>query len=110
MTITRIISQENILVLDGTDLPAGVGPDLSAAHIECQNEETNGNLAPQVESLDVGVQGPDHREQDHDQLQQSHGHDHEMYGGGVDLLVYLTSVISVNNPTPAKPAGLWEHN
>ena len=95
MTIILILSQENITVGDGTDLPAGVGPDLSAAHVEGENEETNGHLAPQVESLDVGVQGPDHREHDHDQLQQSHGHDHEMYGGGVDLLVYLTSVISV---------------
>ena len=95
MTITRIISQQNILVLDGTDLPAGVGPDLSAAHIECQNEETNGHLAPQVESLDVRVEAPDHREDDHDQLEQSHGHYHEMDSCGVDLLVDLTPVVSV---------------
>ena len=60
MTIVWIISQENITVHDGTDLPAGVGPDLSTAHIEGENEETNRNLAPQVEGLDIRVQGPDH--------------------------------------------------
>ena len=95
MTVLRIISQQDILVLDGTDSPARVGPDLGAAHIEGQNEETNGHLAPQVESLDVGVEGPDHREDDHDQLEQSHRHDDEMDGRGVDFLVYLTSVVSV---------------
>ena len=95
MAITLILSQQNITVGDGTDLPAGVGPDLGAAHIEGQNEETNGNLAPQVESLDVRVQAPDHREHDHDQLEQSHGHYHEMDSCGVDLLVDLTPVVSV---------------
>ena len=72
MTVMWIIRHQNIFVLDGTDLPAGVGPDLGAAHIEGQDEETNGNLAPHVESLDVRVQGPDHREDDHDQLEESH--------------------------------------
>ena len=72
MTIMWIIGDQNLFVLDGTDLSAGVRPDLGAAHIEGQDEETDGNLAPHVESLDVRVQGSDHREDDHDQLEESH--------------------------------------
>ena len=94
MTVLGVVRQQNLLVLDGTDLPAGVGPDLSAAHVEGQDEQAAGHLRPQVEAGAVWIQGPDQREHDHHQLEQSHGHDHEVDGRGVNLLVYLTPVVS----------------
>ena len=49
MTIMWIILDQSILVLDGTDLPAGVGPDLGAANVDRHNEQDEGHLGSPVQ-------------------------------------------------------------
>ena len=34
MTILLVLPQHHVLILDGGDLPAGVGPDLDAAQVQ----------------------------------------------------------------------------
>ena len=68
---------------------------MSTADIESEDEQSHRYLRPEGECLAVRVQGPDHREHDHHQLEKGDRHHHEVDGCGVDLLVYLTSVVGV---------------
>ena len=51
-------------------------------------------LCAGIERREAVVQRADEAEDDHEELQQRHGHDHEVDGGGVNLLVDLALVVS----------------
>ena len=119
MFILRIITcQCHILIFDWTangrfidsaslenasfspDLSARVGPDLAAAHIEGDEEEQDRNLCPQSKVIEVCVQAPYHREQNHEELQQSDRHDDKVDGRCVDFLVDLASFVNKSKIMP----------
>ena len=71
MTVLLILQQHRVLVLDGGDLPAGVGPDLGAAHVQGDDEQAQRDRGPQVlVQAPVAVQGSDEAEDDHEELEQ----------------------------------------
>ena len=71
MTVLLILQQHRVLVLDGGDLPAGVGPDLGAAHVQGDDEQDQRDRGPQVlVQAPVAVQGSDEAEDDHEELEQ----------------------------------------
>ena len=71
MTILVVLPYHHVLILDGGDLPAGVGPDLGAAHVQGDDEQAQRDHGPQVLVKDPGaVQGSDEAEDDHKELEQ----------------------------------------
>ena len=87
MTVLLVLPQHHVLVFDGTDLATRVGPDLRAAHVQSDDEETQRHLGPHVQGAEGLLQGPDVAEDDHEELEQRHGHDDKVDGSGVHLLV-----------------------
>ena len=70
MTILVVLPYHHVLILDGGDLPAGVGPDLGAANVQGDDEQAQRDRRPQVLVQDPGaVQGSDEAEDDHEQLE-----------------------------------------
>ena len=70
---------------------------MGTADVDGEDEEPHGHLGARVEGGEgrhVRVQGADQREHDHEELEQRHGHNHEVDGGGVNLLVDLALVVS----------------
>ena len=94
----RFIDSENTSF--SPDLSARVGPDLAAAHIEGDEEEQDRNLCPQGKVIEVCVQAPYHREQNHEELQQSDRHDDKVDGRCVDFLVDLASFVNKSKIMP----------
>ena len=82
------------------DFPAGVRPDLAAADVHGDEEEQDGYLGPQGKVGEAGVQAPDHREDDHEELQQGDGHDHKVDRCCVDLLVDLAPFVDKSEIVP----------
>lgn len=91
--VIRIIGQQNIFISHSTYPLTSVGPDLSAADVDCQDEETHGHLGPEADGRHVRVQAPDEGEDYHEELEQSHAHYNKMNGCGVDLLVNSTFLV-----------------
>ena len=75
------------------DFPASVRPDLAAADVHGDEEEQDGDLGPQGKVGEACVQAPDHREDDHEELQQGDGHDHKVDRCCVDFLVDLAPFV-----------------
>ena len=93
MTILLILPQHHILVLDGGDLPAGVGPDLGAAHVQGDDEQAQRDLGPQVQGAELAVQGSDEAEDDHEELEQRNRHDDKVDSKGMNFLIDFTPCI-----------------
>ena len=58
---------------------------MSAADVDGQDEQTDGHPGSDVDS--VSVRGPDHGEDDHEELEEGHGHDDKVDGCGMNLFV-----------------------
>ena len=82
------------------DLPASVGPDLAATHVHGDKEEQNGNFCPQSEVIEVCVKAPYHRKYNHEELQQSNGHDDKVDGRCMDFLVDLAACVNKSKIMP----------
>ena len=82
------------------DLSASVGPDLATADIDSDEEEQDRNFCPQSEVVEACVQAPDHREQNHEELQQSDRHDDKVDGRCMDFLVDLASCVNKSKIMP----------
>ena len=82
------------------DFPAGVRPDLAAADVHGDEEEQDGDLGSQGKVGEAGVQAPDHREDDHEELQQGDGHDHKVDRCCVDFLVDLAPFVDKSEIVP----------
>ena len=87
MLILRIFSKQHILILDRTNPSAGVGPDLSATHVQRQDEEGQGNLGSEVYCIDIRIQGSNERENNHEELKKSNRHNHKVYCSCMNFLV-----------------------
>ena len=64
---------------------------MSAADVDGQDEETDGHPGSDVDT--VSVQGPDHGEDDHEELEEGHGHDDKVDGCRVDLFVDFALIV-----------------
>ena len=89
MFILRILSQQDILILDRAYSSASVGPDLCARHVQCEDEEGQGYFCLQVQAAQVGVQGSYKGEHYQEELEKSHRHDHKINRSGMDFLLIL---------------------
>ena len=72
MTVLFVLPEHDIFIFDWTDLATGVGPYLSTAHIESDNEQSQGHLGPHIQGVEGAVQGPDEAEDHHEELEQRH--------------------------------------
>ena len=82
------------------DFPASVRPDLAATDVHGDEEEEDGDLGPQGKVGEACVQAPDHREDDHEELQQGDGHDHKVDRCCVDFLVDLAPFVDKSEIVP----------
>ena len=69
MAILLVLPEHHILILDGRDLPAGVGPDLGRAHVQGDDEQPQRHLRPQIQGAELVVQRSDETEDDHEELE-----------------------------------------
>ena len=90
VAVVLVLQQHHVLVLDGGDLPAGVRPDLGAAHVDRDDQEDQADPRPPVHQTEAeGVLGPHEAEEESEDLKEGHGDDHHLDGGGVHLVVDL---------------------
>ena len=94
MFILRILSQQDILILNRAYSSASVGPDLCARHVQCEDEEGQGYFCLQVQAAQVGVQGSYKGEHYQEELEKSHRHDHKIDRSGVNFFVDFASSIN----------------
>ena len=55
MSVVLVVQQHDLLVLDGGDLTTKVGPDLSAAHVDGDDQEDEADPRPPVHHGEVEV-------------------------------------------------------
>ena len=55
MSVVLVLQEHDLLVLDGCDLTTSVGPDLSAAHVDGDDQEDEADPRPPVHHGEVEV-------------------------------------------------------
>ena len=72
MAVVLVLQQHDVLVLDRGDLPAGVGPDLGTAHVDCDDQEDQADPRPPVHQAEAeGVLRPHEAEEEGEDLKES---------------------------------------
>ena len=64
---------------------------MGAADVDGQDEQTDGHLGSDVDTL--SDQGSDHGEDNHEELEEGHGHDDKVNGCSMDLLVDFALIV-----------------
>ena len=91
VSVIGVIGEHLIFIPDGADLPAGVGPDVGAADVDGQDEQADGDLGSDVDP--ISVQGSDHGEDYHEELEERHWHDDKVDGCRMNLFVDLALIV-----------------